>query len=207
MTNFQQQMEKLRSAPGFIAALDQSGGSTPKALKLYGVAEGSWGSDAEMMDLMHAMRSRIITSRAFGGERLLAAILFEATMDREIEGLPTAEYLWQVKQVVPILKVDKGLEAEAVDVLSKLADALRDAGRGRDALAALEEIVRIVPRDARLRERLGRLLQEEGRREDALAEYRAALDLCLRSGDPAGAEHARTRVEALEEAVLTGPRG
>jgi fructose-bisphosphate aldolase class I len=113
MTNFQQQMEKLRTEPGFIAALDQSGGSTPKALKLYGIADGSWANDAEMMNLMHGMRSRIITSAAFGGERLLAAILFEDTMDREIEGRPTAEYLWQVKKVVPILKVDKGLEAEA----------------------------------------------------------------------------------------------
>jgi fructose-bisphosphate aldolase class I len=113
MTNFQQQMEKLRTQPGFIAALDQSGGSTPKALKLYGITEGSWADDAEMMNLMHAMRSRIITSRAFGGERLLAAILFEDTMDREIEGRPTAEYLWQSKKVVPILKVDKGLESEA----------------------------------------------------------------------------------------------
>jgi fructose-bisphosphate aldolase class I len=113
MTNFQQQMEKLRTQPGFIAALDQSGGSTPKALKLYGIAEGSWSDDAEMMNLVHAMRSRIITSRAFGGERLLAAILFEDTMDREIEGRPTAEYLWQSKKVVPILKVDRGLESEA----------------------------------------------------------------------------------------------
>lgn len=101
----------------------------------------------------------------------------------------------------------KGLEAEAVDVLSKLADRLQIGGRGREALAALEEVVRIVPRDARLRERLGRLLHEEGRGEDALREYRTALELCLRSGDPAGAEHARMRVEALEEAVRSGPRG
>jgi fructose-bisphosphate aldolase, class I len=113
MTNFQQQMEKLRTQPGFIAALDQSGGSTPKALKLYGVEEGSWADEAEMMDLVHGMRSRIVTSRAFSGERLLAAILFEDTMDREIEGRPTAEYLWQARKVVPILKVDKGLESEA----------------------------------------------------------------------------------------------
>jgi fructose-bisphosphate aldolase class I len=113
MTKFDQQAEKLRTQPGFIAALDQSGGSTPKALKLYGIAEGSWSGEQEMMDMMHAMRSRIITSRAFGGNRILAAILFEATMDRTIEGRPTAEYLWEVKQVVPILKVDKGLEAEA----------------------------------------------------------------------------------------------
>ncbi len=114
MTNDrQQQTDKLRTQPGFIAALDQSGGSTPKALKLYGVAEGTWANDAEMMDLMHAMRSRIITSRAFDGKRILAAILFEATMDRDVDGRPTADYLWNVKKVVPILKVDKGLEAEA----------------------------------------------------------------------------------------------
>jgi fructose-bisphosphate aldolase, class I len=113
MTQFDRQMEKLGSQSGFIAALDQSGGSTPKALKLYGIAEGSWSSDAEMMDLVHAMRTRIITSRAFHGNRILAAILFEATMDRMVEGRPTADYLWNVKQVVPILKVDKGLDAEA----------------------------------------------------------------------------------------------
>ena len=114
MTNDrQQQTDKLRTQPGFIAALDQSGGSTPKALKLYGVAEGTWANDAEMMDLMHAMRSRIITSRAFDGKRILAAILFEATMDRDVDGRPTADYLWNVKKVVPILKVDKGLESEA----------------------------------------------------------------------------------------------
>ncbi|MCE3285862.1 MAG: class fructose-bisphosphate aldolase [Steroidobacteraceae bacterium] len=113
MTNFEQQMQQLRTQPGFIAALDQSGGSTPKALKLYGVAEGSWSSDKDMMDTMHAMRSRIVTSRAFDGRRVLAAILFEDTMDRTIDGRPTADYLWNVKKVVPILKVDKGLEAEA----------------------------------------------------------------------------------------------
>ena len=112
MTNFEQQKEKLRSQAGFIAALDQSGGSTPKALRLYGLQENSWSNDAEMMDLMHAMRSRIITSPSFDGRRILAAILFENTMDREIEGRPTADYLWGVKKVVPILKVDKGLEAE-----------------------------------------------------------------------------------------------
>jgi tetratricopeptide (TPR) repeat protein len=98
----------------------------------------------------------------------------------------------------------KGLRAEAVDVLRKLADAGHEAGRRRDALAALEEVVRILPRDARLRERLGRLLQEEGRHEEALVEYRTALELCLGSGDPAGAEHARTRVEALTGAVEVG---
>jgi fructose-bisphosphate aldolase class I len=113
MTHFEQQKAKFRNQPGFIAALDQSGGSTPKALKLYGIAETEYSGDAQMMDLIHAMRARIITSPAFNGDRILAAILFENTMDREIEGRPTAEYLWKVKRVVPILKVDKGLEAEA----------------------------------------------------------------------------------------------
>ncbi len=135
MTNTRQQTEKLRSQPGFIAALDQSGGSTPKALKLYGVAEGSWANDAEMMDLMHAMRSRIITSRVFDGNRILAAILFEATMDRDVDGRPTADYLWNVKQVVPILKVDKGLEAEAdgVQVMKPMPglDALLDRAKAK----------------------------------------------------------------------------
>jgi fructose-bisphosphate aldolase class I len=113
MSNFEQQKTKFRTQPGFIAALDQSGGSTPKALKLYGVAENTYSGETQMMDLIHAMRSRIITSRAFSGDRILGAILFEATMDRDIEGRPTAEYLWEVKKVVPILKIDKGLEAEA----------------------------------------------------------------------------------------------
>ena len=113
MNDFEQQQAKFRTQPGFIAALDQSGGSTPKALRLYGIPEGSWSSDAAMMDLIHEMRARIITSPSFNGDRILAAILFEDTMDRDILGRPTAQYLWEVKQVVPILKVDKGLEAEA----------------------------------------------------------------------------------------------
>jgi fructose-bisphosphate aldolase class I len=113
MSNFDKQKEKFRTQPGFIAALDQSGGSTPKALKLYGIAESEYSGDAQMMDLIHAMRTRIITSPSFNGDRILAAILFEATMDREVLGRPTAEYLWEVKKVVPILKVDKGLDADA----------------------------------------------------------------------------------------------
>jgi len=113
MSNFELQKTKFRTQAGFIAALDQSGGSTPKALKLYGIPETAYSGDAAMMDLIHAMRTRIITSPSFNGNRVLAAILFENTMDREIEGRPTAEYLWDVKKVVPILKVDKGLEAEA----------------------------------------------------------------------------------------------
>jgi fructose-bisphosphate aldolase, class I len=113
MSNVEQQAAKIRNQPGFIAALDQSGGSTPKALKLYGVAESTYSGDAQMMDLIHAMRSRIITSPAFTGNRVAGAILFEATMDREVQGVPTAEFLWTKKQVVPFLKIDKGLEDEA----------------------------------------------------------------------------------------------
>ena len=108
-----QQYEKVRSSKGFIAALDQSGGSTPKALRLYGVNEDTYSGDQQMFDLIHAMRSRIITSAAFNGDRVLGAILFEQTMDREIEGRGTADYLWSVKQVVPFLKVDEGMADEA----------------------------------------------------------------------------------------------
>jgi fructose-bisphosphate aldolase class I len=109
----QEQLEKVRAGKGFIAALDQSGGSTPKALKLYGVEEDAYDGEAEMFDRIHEMRTRIITSPSFSGERVLGAILFEQTMDRQIEGRDTAEYLWEVKGVVPFLKIDKGLEDEA----------------------------------------------------------------------------------------------
>ena len=107
------QFEKIRAGDGFIAALDQSGGSTPKALKAYGVNEDAYSGETEMFDRIHEMRTRIITSPAFTGERVIGAILFENTMDREIEGLGTAAYLWAVKHVVPFLKVDKGLAADA----------------------------------------------------------------------------------------------
>jgi fructose-bisphosphate aldolase class I len=107
------QLQKMKTQPGFVAALDQSGGSTPGALKLYGIKEGSWSSDEEMLALVHQMRTRIITSPSFNGERILGAILFENTMDRDIEKQPTADYLWNVKRIVPFLKVDKGLEAES----------------------------------------------------------------------------------------------
>jgi fructose-bisphosphate aldolase class I len=105
----EQQLQKMKSHPGFIAALDQSGGSTPGALRLYGIKEGSWSNEDEMFQIVHQMRTRIMTSPSFTGERILAAILFENTMDRQVEGQPTADYLWSVKQVVPFLKVDKGL--------------------------------------------------------------------------------------------------
>ncbi|HEY9503587.1 MAG TPA: fructose bisphosphate aldolase, partial [Pyrinomonadaceae bacterium] len=108
----EQQLQKMKSHPGFIAALDQSGGSTPKALALYGIKEGAWSTEDEMFAIVHQMRTRMITSDAFTGKRIIGAILFENTMDREINGQPTADYLWNVKRVVPFLKVDKGLDAE-----------------------------------------------------------------------------------------------
>lgn len=107
------QLEKVRTQNGFIAALDQSGGSTPKALAAYGVTADAWSNDEEMFDVVHAMRTRIMTAPAFSGERILGAILFENTMDREVEGRSTSAYLWEVKNVVPFLKVDKGLADEA----------------------------------------------------------------------------------------------
>lgn len=114
MSTFDDQLEKVRTAAGFIAALDQSGGSTPKALQQYGIPKDAWSGDDEMFDLVHEMRTRIITSPAFGGDRILGAILFEGTMDRDIKGVPSPEYLWKVKHVVPFLKIDKGL-ADAAD--------------------------------------------------------------------------------------------
>jgi fructose-bisphosphate aldolase, class I len=108
----QQQLEKMKRHPGFIAALDQSGGSTPGALRLYGIKEGAWSNEDEMFAIVHQMRTRMITSPSFTGERVIAAILFENTMDRDIEKRPTADYLWNVKRVVPFLKVDQGLAAE-----------------------------------------------------------------------------------------------
>jgi fructose-bisphosphate aldolase class I len=118
-----EQYQKIRNGTGFIAALDQSGGSTPKALKLYGIGEGDYTGDDEMFALMHAMRARIITSPSFNGDRVLGVILFENTMDREIEGTGTAEYLWSVKNVVPFLKVDQGLadEVDGVQVMKTIA--------------------------------------------------------------------------------------
>jgi fructose-bisphosphate aldolase, class I len=112
MTTKEQQQRKIRTQPGFLAALDQSGGSTPKALAAYGIKENAWGNDEEMFALVHQMRARIITCPSFNGDRILGAILFEGTMDRDIEGQPTADYLWTKKRVVPFLKVDKGLAEE-----------------------------------------------------------------------------------------------
>lgn len=121
------QLDKIRSARGFFAALDQSGGSTPKALAGYGIAEDRYSSDEQMFDLVHAMRTRVVTSPAFDGDRVLAAILFEQTMDRAVDGLPTGRYLWERRGVVPFLKVDKGLADEADSVqLMKPIDALEE---------------------------------------------------------------------------------
>ncbi len=120
----QQQLTQMRTGKGFIAALDQSGGSTPKALKLYGVDETAYSNEDEMFDVIHAMRSRMVMSPAFTGERVLAAILFEGTMDRSIEGVGSAEYLWSRKQVIAILKVDKGLadEADGVQLMKPMPE-------------------------------------------------------------------------------------
>src|SRR5262245_33764004 len=108
----QQQLQKIRSSPGFIAALDQSGGSTPGALRAYGINSDAWSNEEQMYGLVHQMRTRIIVSPSFNGDRIIGAILFENTMDREIQGQPTADYLWNEKKVVPFLKIDKGLAAE-----------------------------------------------------------------------------------------------
>jgi fructose-bisphosphate aldolase class I len=127
------QLEKVKAAPGFFAALDQSGGSTPGALAHYGVARDRYRSEAEMFDLVHAMRTRVLTSPAFDGSRVLAAILFEQTMERDVDGMPSARYLWERKNVVPFLKVDKGLAAEQDSVrLMKPIDTLDEVlGRAR----------------------------------------------------------------------------
>jgi len=132
VSTFDQQLAKIKNDKGFIAALDQSGGSTPKALKLYGVDETAWTDEKGMYDVVHAMRTRIIKSPAFSGKRLIGAILFENTMDRDIDGKPTPTYLWETKGVVPFLKVDKGLadEQDGVQVMkpiTNLADLLKRA--------------------------------------------------------------------------------
>lgn len=129
------QIQQMTFSGGFIAALDQSGGSTPKALKLYGVEENEYNSDSEMFDMIHAMRTRIIKSPAFNGDKVIGAILFEQTMDRDIDGMPTAQYMWETCKVVPFLKIDKGLEDEADGVklmkpMPGLDDLLARAAKG-----------------------------------------------------------------------------
>jgi fructose-bisphosphate aldolase class I len=131
----EQQQQQMKTHPGFIAALDQSGGSTPNALRLYGIKESAWSKEDEMFAIVHQMRARIMTSPSFTGERILAAILFENTMDRDVEGRPTADYLWNVKRVVPFLKVDKGLatEKDGVQLMKPMPDlaALLDKANGK----------------------------------------------------------------------------
>ena len=129
----EQQLQKMKTHPGFIAALDQSGGSTPNALRLYGIKEGAWSTEEEMFTLVHQMRTRIMTSPSFTGKWILAAILFENTMDRDIEGKPTADYLWNVKRVVPFLKVDKGLatEKDGVQLMQPMPDLAALLGKAK----------------------------------------------------------------------------
>lgn len=130
----EQQLAKIRDEDGFIAALDQSGGSTPKALRAYGVTEDRYSNDDEMFDLIHEMRTRIVTSPSFGGERIIGAILFENTMDRDIDGRPSPAYLWETKGVVPFLKVDKGLaeEADGVQLMKPMPGLDELLARARD---------------------------------------------------------------------------
>jgi fructose-bisphosphate aldolase class I len=136
VSKFEQQLQKIRTQKGFIAALDQSGGSTPKALRLYGIPENAWSNEKEMFDIVHRMRTRIITSPSFNGDRILGAILFENTMDREIAGKPTADYLWDVKNVVPFLKIDKGLaeEKDGVQLMKPIPglDPLLDKAKSKN---------------------------------------------------------------------------
>jgi len=133
VTNSNQQFDKIKTQSGFIAALDQSGGSTPKALANYGIGADAYSSDEEMYAVVHQMRSRIVTSPSFNGDRILGAILFENTMDRDIEGRPTADYLWGVKNVVPFLKVDKGLadENNGVQIMKPMPDLDALLARGK----------------------------------------------------------------------------
>jgi fructose-bisphosphate aldolase class I len=145
MTAFEQQKRKIGTQPGFLAALDQSGGSTPKALLAYGIKEGAWSNDEEMFGLVHEMRARIITCPSFNGDRILGAILFEGTMDREIQGQPTADYLWKVKRVVPFLKIDKGLaeEKDGVQLMKPMPEspALLKRAAGKNIFGTKERSV------------------------------------------------------------------
>lgn len=134
MTNSNQQIDKIRKQPGFIAALDQSGGSTPKALANYGLSADAYSNDEEMFQQVHNMRTRIVTSPSFNGDRIMGAILFENTMDRDIDGRSSADYLWQVKQVVPFLKVDKGLadESNGAQIMKDMPDLDDLLGRAKE---------------------------------------------------------------------------
>jgi fructose-bisphosphate aldolase class I len=146
------QLEKVRSGAGFFAALDQSGGSTPKALADYGIDRSRYGSDEQMFDLVHAMRTRVVTSPAFDGSRVLAAILFERTMERDMSGVPTAQYLWERKRVVPFLKVDKGLADEQHGVrlmkpIDTLDELLEQANRHRVFGTKMRSVINDADKD------------------------------------------------------------
>jgi len=148
----QTQLEKIRSGQGFFAALDQSGGSTPKALAQYGIAESRYHSEDEMFDLIHAERTRIVTSPAFDGSRIMGAILFEQTMERDVRGVPTAQYVWDEKQVVPVLKVDKGLAPEQSGVqlmkpIDTLDDLLERANRHRMFGTKMRSVIKDADKD------------------------------------------------------------
>lgn len=150
---FEQQLEKVGSGKGFIAALDQSGGSTPKALKLYGINEDAYSNDTEMFDQVHAMRTRIVTSPVFNGQRVLGAILFENTLDRTIDGLPSAQFLWDKKQVVPFLKVDKGLadEANGVQLMKPMPglDELLDKAKANGVFGTkMRSVIKMAAQEA-----------------------------------------------------------
>ena len=147
-----EQLQTMKTRPGFVAALDQSGGSTPKALAAYGVPQGSWSNDEQMFALVHQMRTRVMTSSAFTGDRIVGAILFEGTMDRKVNGKPSADYLWEVKRVVPFLKVDKGLaeEKESVQLMkpiSSLAALLNKAKNNRIFGTKMRSFVRQADAD------------------------------------------------------------
>ncbi|MBV24073.1 MAG: fructose bisphosphate aldolase [Rhodospirillaceae bacterium] len=146
---FDQQLEKIQKENGFIAALDQSGGSTPKALRLYGIGEADYSDDEEMFDRIHEMRTRIITSPSFGGDRILGTILFENTMNRTISGMGSANYLWQKKRVVPFLKVDRGLEEEKDGVqmmkpMPGLEELLRQAGSNEVFGTKMRSVIKVA---------------------------------------------------------------
>ena len=179
------QLEKIKNAPGFIAALDQSGGSTPKALGLYGVTPDAWSNEEEMYTVVHEMRTRIMTSPAFGGDRILGAILFENTMDREVEGQSTASYLWNVKNVVPFLKVDKGLadEENGAQVMKPMPelDALCERAVNAGVFGAIEMGTTPYPMlpyqgllHTALGDNLADFLQGKESAEQALADVEAA---------------------------------
>ncbi len=152
MSTFTEQLNKIRTSQGFIAALDQSGGSTPGALGLYGIAEDAYSNDEEMFSIVHEMRTRIITSPAFNGDRILGAILFENTLDRDIEGQNSAGYLWNIKNVVPFLKIDKGLaeEADGAQVMKPIPDlaALLDKAKSRDVFGTkMRSVIKLANSD------------------------------------------------------------